>query len=303
MLLFLYIRFSQKRQRDGNSIRRQLEYAINFCEKEKITFDPESQTFADEGVSSHRGAHRREGREGGLAEFLSLCHTGVIPRGSFLLVESFDRLSREHPFDAMDLLRKLLREYGIILIVIRPEMRLNAASLGQLEGIMAFLEALRSYSESAAKSDRSKDNWKVKRRDAATKIVSGRVPSWLTVEDGKIVKVPEKTAVVRRIFEMARKGAGSTTIARTLDAEGVRPISRGDRWDESYIHKLLKSRQVLGEYQPRMLADGRLVPVGEVVENYYPQVITTEEWVATRQAVASRRGRRGWSSPRKVDSV
>jgi DNA invertase Pin-like site-specific DNA recombinase len=206
-LLFLYTRFSTKSQENGSSVRRQVEYAARFCEREGVTLD---RTFGDEGVSGHKGRHRHGDRAGGLAEFLSLCRSGDIPRGSFLLVESFDRLSREHPLDAMDLLKTLLQEFGIVVVVMRPEMRLTAGSLGQLEGIMAFIEALRSYGESARKSDLSRYNWNEKRRKATegSEIVGARVPSWCVVKGGKIVLNPAKTKAVRLIFELCRKGLG-----------------------------------------------------------------------------------------------
>ncbi|MBY0514631.1 MAG: recombinase family protein [Gemmataceae bacterium] len=209
MPLYLYIRFSSRRQKDGNSIRRQIDYGRAFCLRENIPFDPDSQTLCDEGTSGFRGKHRQEGRAGGLSEFLARCESGQITPGSYLLVESLDRLTREHPLDAMDLLRQLLREYGIVLVVMRPEMKLTSQSLGQLEGIIAFLEAMRAHGESARKSDMSRYNWEIKRAEASTKPVTARVPSWLTVEDGKIVPVKEKVKAVRRIFELARRGTGT----------------------------------------------------------------------------------------------
>ena len=135
-----------------------------------------------------------------------------------MLVESLDRRTREHPLDAMDLLRKLLREYGVVLVVMRPEMKLTSQSLGQLEGIIAFLEAMRAHGESARKSDMSRYNWEIKRAEASTKPVTARVPSWLTVEDGEIVPVKEKVKAVHRHQESSVNDAEAKgLIGKLLD--------------------------------------------------------------------------------------
>ena len=253
--LYLYLRFSTKSQENGNSVKRQTEYGTKFAAQEKLTLD---RTFGDEGVSGHTGKHRHGDKPGGLAEFLSLCRSGDIPRGSFLLVESFDRLSREHPLDAMELLRQVLRDHGIVVVVMRPEMRLTAATLGQLEGIMAFIEALRAYGESARKSDLSKYNWQEKRRKATekTEISGARVPSWCEVKDGKIVLHSENSKAVRLIFELCRKGLGQQLICQQLIKRKVPPINRTGRWYSVYVRKVLNSRTTVGEWQPRMLVNG-----------------------------------------------
>jgi hypothetical protein len=45
---------------------------------------------------------------------------------------------------------------------------------------------------------------------------------------------------------------------------------------------------VLGEYLPHRLVNGRRVPVGEPVPNYYPAIITQSEWNAARAAVKAK---------------
>src|SRR5260370_787368 len=56
------------------------------------------------GHPNREGAARTEGRQGAVAEgpegqeagFLKLVEPGRVPRGSFLIIENLDRLSREH---------------------------------------------------------------------------------------------------------------------------------------------------------------------------------------------------------------
>src|SRR5438270_10068040 len=85
---YLYLRFSTKRQRKGNSARRQTKWAQRWCDRKGITLD-ESLTIADPGVSGFRGKHRKTG---GLSLFLEACRTGRAERGFYLIVENIDCL-------------------------------------------------------------------------------------------------------------------------------------------------------------------------------------------------------------------
>lgn len=58
-------------------------------------------------------------------------------------------------------------------------------------------------------------------------------------------------------------------------------IKPGNGWHESFVLALLRTRAVLGEFQPhrRERTDKRrAVPVGDPIPNYYPAVIALETW-------------------------
>ena len=68
-------------------------------------------------------------------------------------------------------------------------------------------------------------------------------------------------------------------------------------WSSAFVHKVVTSRAVLGEYLPRRRviekrADGRTVkrrvPDGEPIPNYYPSVISPAEWQAAQDSLRSR---------------
>ncbi|MCU0792982.1 MAG: recombinase family protein [Opitutaceae bacterium] len=94
---YSYLRFSTPEQMAGDSYRRQTELAQRYAEANGLTLD-EELTYRDLGVSGYHGANAQSGK---LAEFLEAVEKGVVPRGSFLLVESLDRLSRQNPYDAL----------------------------------------------------------------------------------------------------------------------------------------------------------------------------------------------------------
>lgn len=287
---YLYARFSSTEQRRGNSLARQIDYAKEFCARKGIALD-EALTFTDAGVSGHKGKNHQVGA---LGLFLKACEQGRIARGSYLIVENLDRLSRENALDALHLLRTLLKTHGITLVVIHPAAELTADNFDMLQGVLAFIEFSRGHSESAAKSNRSKDNWKRKRGAISDGVaMTARTPSWVKLANGKMTLDAAKAKVVRQIFEWSAKGFGQRVIARKLAEASIAPIGGAAVWHESFIQKLLTSRTVLGEYQPCLYQEGVRVPASEPVTDYYPAAVTRDLWDRSRDAMRGRRHQRG----------
>src|SRR5262249_29572412 len=118
------------------------------------------------------------------------------------------------------------------------------------------------------------------------KQMSKRLPGWL---DAQRRPIPERVAVLKRIFRLSADGYGRARIVRTLTEEGVRTFSdKGDKWTRPYINKVLIDRSALGKLQPRH-DDGTLD--GPVIPNYYPQVISEEEYLLARAGQEVRRGK------------
>ena len=93
---FSYIRMSTEGQLRGDSLRRQLERSREYAAKNGLDLD-ETTTFNDIGVSAFRG---KNVREGALNRFLVAVREKKIAPGSYLLVESLDRLSRDEVVNA-----------------------------------------------------------------------------------------------------------------------------------------------------------------------------------------------------------
>ena len=96
---YSYIRFSTPEQEKGDSLRRQEEEARKYAVEHGFNLD-ESQKFKDLGKSGYKGFNRINGA---LNDFLNLVNSGEIPKGSVLIVEHLDRLSREKVSDALTL--------------------------------------------------------------------------------------------------------------------------------------------------------------------------------------------------------
>src|SRR5215467_1963131 len=88
---YSYIRFSTPEQAKGDSLRRQTELSERYAREHGLTLD-DKLTFRDLGKSAFRGKNAQEGE---LGDFIKAVEDGRIKRGSYLLVENLDRLSRQ----------------------------------------------------------------------------------------------------------------------------------------------------------------------------------------------------------------
>lgn len=77
----------------GDSYRRQIQQAIDYCAKHNLELD--EKAIEDTGVSGFRGSNWTDGA---LGRFIEAVKSGAIAKGSYLLVESMDRLSRHRRF-------------------------------------------------------------------------------------------------------------------------------------------------------------------------------------------------------------
>ena len=96
---YSYIRFSTPEQASGDSYRRQAELSNRYAEEHGLNLDT-SLSLCDLGISGLTGENRSKGA---LALFLKAVETGKVPAGSFLVVESLDRLSRDTMSEQMSL--------------------------------------------------------------------------------------------------------------------------------------------------------------------------------------------------------
>jgi DNA invertase Pin-like site-specific DNA recombinase len=287
---FSYIRFSTPDQLRGDSLRRQTALAQEYCAKHGLELDSEL-SLRDMGVSAFRGANADVGA---LGEFLRAVDSGLVPRGSCLLVESFDRLTRDDVLDAQHALTGIILK-GVTIVVIKSggdgeEYSEETIRAAPHKLFVMLAECMRANSESVHKSARLKAVWKEKRLKAARgeKVLTSHVPAWLRVpivngERCKPEVIPERAAVIRRIFDLFLRGQGKASIAKTLNRERVPTFGNGSRktageWRESYVYKILRTRTVLGELTPhtevydKLTRKTKRVP-GEPIAGYYPAII------------------------------
>jgi DNA invertase Pin-like site-specific DNA recombinase len=236
-IAYSYIRFSTPEQAQGDSLRRQTEAAAEWCQRNGVTLDA-STTLHALGKSAYTGAHRQNADRNALAHFLKLVEAGKVPRGSYLIIENLDRLSREHIQPALLLVLNLLQA-GIRIVQLKPTELMFDDKSDTLPVMMMMVELSRGHSESAMKSDRNGKAWAEKKACARRRerqpprkrdrvngmaLMTHQLPAWVEEQGGALVLIPERAEVVRQIFALTAAGYGQMRIAARLTREGVSPF-------------------------------------------------------------------------------
>src|SRR5262245_39471853 len=117
-VVYSYIRFSSRKQIQGDSLRRQAEAGEEWIKKHGHV--EAALTLQDLGVSAFR---RRNKQRGALRTFLDAIESGQIKPGSVLLVEHLDRLSRQGVSEAYSLFTAILN-HGVEIAVLKPHEQL-----------------------------------------------------------------------------------------------------------------------------------------------------------------------------------
>lgn len=286
--------------------------AEDYCARKGLTLHPYS--YRDLGVSAFK---RKNIEKGALASFIEAVSKGVVKKGSYLVIEQFDRLSRADTNKALMLLLKLV-ESGIKVVTLVDEKIWDEESVKETTNlILAIVYMSRANNESAAKARRLSDVWEQKKKRASGPervVVTRECPRWLVMKEDRsgfdvIMKNAES---IRQVFEMYLNGYGVSSIVSKANQEqwpcpGKTPVRQpgeniedfkkrealGPTWHTSNIGRLLKNRALVGEYQPCQThpeIPGKKVPSGPPIKDYYP-VIISEETFLRAQAVNARRGR------------
>ncbi|MBB5709681.1 DNA invertase Pin-like site-specific DNA recombinase [Sphingomonas xinjiangensis] len=262
----------------------------------------------DLGLSAYKGTNRHKGA---LASFLGKIESGEIERGSYLIVENLDRLTREDVLSAVSLFLRII-EAGIVVATLNDDMIYSTRTIidrpnDLTVSISAFIKGNREQKD---KAERLKEAWDNKRSELGPGIrkkLTRQGPGWLCLiaDDPTDPLVGEwhfneRAATVRRIFSLCVEGLGKEAIARRLNAEGERPFKHGDGWGMSAIAEILKDRRTIGELQLYTKVDGPRRPIGDPIKGYFPAVISDELFYLAQAEIAKRHS---GASPGKTGKV
>jgi DNA invertase Pin-like site-specific DNA recombinase len=252
----------------------------------------------DKGKSAHK---RADWDSYALAEFIRAVESGRVARGSYLIVENLDRISREDPVMATNRFTGILLA-GIRVVQLAPEhvWEKNSDAMDLMRAIMEFA---RGHSESVQKVKRVGSAWAAKRDRAGTKLMTRKVPGWLDVSEVskgvyKPVMRDDRKVVIRRIFKLATAGFGVHAIAKRLNQDGVPSWRRCHKvnrtaepapWNETAVYFILKSPATFGQFQP--CRGKERTPVGEPLPDYFPAAITEAEYHAAHRSLQTRQSK------------
>lgn len=293
---YSYVRWSTDAQTTGDSLRRQQEASAKYAAEHGLELVSDFD-LTDAGISAFKG---HNAKEGALRTFLDAVNAGKIEAGSYLLVEALDRLSRQDVWTAFSQLSSIVNA-GINVVTVSDGRVYSKESAANnfADLIIAISVMIRANDESLRKSQRVGEAWSNKRANASNKKLTEMCPNWMKLSEDRTHFILHDAHVltVKRIFADCIGGKGVRVITSELNREKVPTYGRSPHWAESTVKKILGSRAVLGEYQPHRKIDGKRVPEGDPIKDYYPQIITEETFHLAQAAMRSRRqgsaGRKG----------
>lgn len=331
-MAYVYIRYSSKKQEEGDSYRRQLESAEEYCKEKGLTLSKE--IFFDAGKSAYSSYKTR----GDFNKMLDMIKDEDIPFGSWILFENIDRMTREGTRTAFKLLSEITERCNVAIF--------RGATGGLLEykldandEIINFInlaiDSSRGHKESQEKSVRVSNGWQAKKKSIRDKletidpkidkeriILTQRLPLHLEAhitgkhfqegvkkkyDVGYFVVKDGYVDAIKKIFEYALDERSDQYIASRMNENNELNTLLGievngalvkKTWNSTEINRIIKEKIVLGHYQPKkhievkkghinnkdyifkgkMFTEDDLdksfdIPEGELIKNYYPQVI------------------------------
>jgi len=321
MIGYSLVRFSTKKQADGDSYRRQLAAAEDFSRDEGIPLDMSlhEADIRKLGISAFSEAHVVKGP---LRKFIAGMESGTVKPGkSLLLVSEWNRLTRQVASDALKLTIWLM-ESGIGIVDLQDRNYYTLERYNADTGMQIMLQAKISMAHQYSQNLRHnlKAKWVARRQaiEAGKGKPTNASPEWLTVRDDGTwnaierpreptpddprttelwaVPVDDRTRDVFRAIERVKAdralGLGKNAIATRLNSIDPLPAFRTDRgWYGSSVEKLVKNEALRGIYQPRNIKDE---PMGDPRSGFYPRVMSDADWYRMQWPVNVRaaRGRR-----------
>lgn len=284
-----YIRFSSVAQMGGDSIQRQIASATAWSERNGIPLS--DVVYRDLGISAFKKVDRP-----GLRQLTESIRAGIIRQGDYILLERLDRLSRKDLDIAQEEIKSILR-MNVNVVAIEDNLELTPESVNDAQALIRIIIlAENAHRQSREKSERIKAAYASARQRAREgKAVKRRLPCWLEVAPDDVYTFhPVYLPIVQRIIELRHAGRGYSSIAKTLNAEGLpgrigKSGTASKGWTGGSVREIVTSRALYGSYQPHITVekerdDGTtkrvLQPDGDPIVDHYPPVIGYREWLA-----------------------
>lgn len=235
-----YSRFSSAKQGKGSSIARQHAMFQDWL-RQHPEYEASTIRAEDRGVSAYSGKHRTAG----LGSILEAIKDGKIQSGDAVCIEAIDRLTRQPFNEAYDTFRAIVNSDVLIYTLEDGQCYDRNSSQGsQMYLLVAKIQAAHEYSRKL--SDRLKGAYKNKKEKAqrGEVIKAPNRPYWIGLNN-KIIQ--EEAALVERIIDLYKSGAGQVAIVKQLNAEY--PNRPNVPKDMRSIKRLLQSESLIGRWR------------------------------------------------------
>jgi DNA invertase Pin-like site-specific DNA recombinase len=296
MVGFSLIRFSNRRQADGDSYRRQVAAAEGFAREEGIVLDISlhEADIRKLGISGFSGKHVIKGP---IRRFIAGIENGTVKPGkSLLLVSEWNRLTRQVSSDALKLTIDFMeRGIGIVDLQDRSYYTLDRYNedLGLQMSLQVKISMAHQYSKNLSHFLTAK--WEARRQAAmaGTAKANNACPGWLKAVDGKFHVIQDRLTTIEQIKKYRLIGLGAEAIATRLNGTGI-PAFRSKRgWHARSVRSIIESRALLGFYQP---IKGRTEKIGDPIPGFYPIIMSEDDWWRMQWPKDGRKSARGRKS-------
>lgn len=295
MKAYSYVRWSSDIQTTGDSLLRQIQVTKQICLDNDWDYDESLKP--DAGVSAYKGDNIQKGS---LAKFIGEVEAKRIKTPCVLVVEAFDRLTRQGLRAARNLFEKLLELDVKICTAYNRKVYTKQCLDDPTDMMLSFFEMNAAHEYSKNLGMRSRAAWQRKKDSARNGVVLTRkIPAWISLPEKSVATsdfklVTERVGVVRRVFSEYLRGIGSKTIAMNLTREGVKPFGCAKVWNISSVFRLLKSVNVTGVYQPQYHLNRRTrTDEGGPIADYYPRVIEDKTFYLVQEQLRTKLIARG----------
>ncbi|MDL2220312.1 recombinase family protein, partial [Eubacteriales bacterium OttesenSCG-928-N14] len=234
----IYARYSSDNQRE-ESIEGQLRECTDYANKHGISI---VGTYIDRAFSAKTDAR---------PEFQRMIKDSAKRQFEIVLVWKLDRFSRSRTDSAVN--KAVLRKHGAKVISVTENISDRADGIlleAVLEGMAEYYSAelsekiVRGLTENALKG----------------KYNGGGLPLGYRVDSEQHFEIdPVSAPVVHEIFQCYADGETVTAITDSLNQRGVRS-SRNATFNKNSLHKMLKNRKYIGEYQYRDIVHENAIP-------------------------------------------
>ena len=188
--------------------------------------------------------------------------------------------AKKHRFDII--LVKSLSRFGRdtleALSTIKSLKKMNVALLSEVEqintlevnGTVLSILLAAAQEKSASKSENIKFGIHQRMRSGKAVLNHTRFLGYTKDETGKLVVVPQKAEIVRKIFSLYLDGNGVRKIKRYLEENGIKTVTGKTEWSTSTIDRILSNEKYMGNlllqkiYTPDFL-------IGKQKKNYREQ--------------------------------
>ncbi|WP_420064151.1 recombinase family protein [Pectobacterium colocasium] len=285
---YSYKRISSLKQAEGQGLDRQ-EDSVNkwLAAHPDVVLDTRF-SFSDIGKSAFKGRHLAA--DAGLGMFLDAIEKGHIEKGSYLLIEAFDRFGRDDVDDARNRMVTIIKA-GVSIVTLMDGREHNESNRGDIAYMITSLlqmHAAHDYSlklaERVGKAKRAK---RIAAKESLT-VMSKQCPSWLDIVKDKCGKETfihnAGAKTVQLIYTMREKNSGLPTITAYLNEhiEQYPPLTRQKKtrvWSQTTVRDILRAVSVLGTLPESRLKDSNGQPKYPAVAGYYGlPVISLDQW-------------------------